>query len=272
MSTSAPFTSFTTLAELLEQLGDVPPIRVVMAPAPGTATEADLLESHDLADRLCELVDATLVDKHDCFYEGSAAELLDRLGIGPERVRLKPAPGTATEKDLLDLWDHERVLCELVDGTLVEKVMGHLEGYLAGWIAHILWDHVEPRDTGYVAGADAMMRIAPHLVRIPDVSYITWETLGARKIPNTPVPRLRPDLSIEVIGEGNTWSEMEKKLDEYFDAGVPLVWYVYPEDRTVRVFTSPDEAVTLGLDGTLDGGALLPGFALPVARIFERLS
>ena len=65
---------------------------------------------------------------------------------------------------------------------------------------------------------------------------------------------------------------MEKKLYEYFDAGVPLVWYVYPETWTVRVFTSPDEAVTLTEQDTLDGGEILPGFVLPVARIFERLA
>ena len=202
----------------------------------------------------------------------TVAELLDRLGVEPERVRYKPALGTATEQDLLDLWERERKLCELVDGTLVEKIMGHREGYLAWWIGVLLGEYLAMNDLGYGTGPDGMMKIAPHLVRIPDVSFISWETLGAREVPDTPIPDLRPDLAIEVISEGNRPKEMEKKLHEYFDAGVPLVWYVDPEARTVRAFTAPDEAVTLGLDGTLDGGDVLPGFVLPVARIFERLA
>lgn len=202
----------------------------------------------------------------------TVAELLDRLGVPPERVRLKPAIGTATEQDVLDVWARERKLCELVEGTLVEKTVGARESYLAWRIGHLLGIYLDHNDIGYGLSSDGMMRIAPHLVRIPDVSFVSWETLGAREVPDTPIPRLRPDLAIEVISEGNRPKEMENKLHEYFDAGVPLVWYVYPETRTVHVFTSPDEAVTLGINGTLDGGDVLPGFVLPVARIFERLA
>ncbi len=202
----------------------------------------------------------------------TVAELLDRLGVGPERVRLKPAPGTATEQDVLDIWGRERKLCELVEGTLVEKTVGYLEGCLASWIGHLIYEYLERNDIGLCAGPDGLMRIAPHLVRIPDVSFTSWQTIGARETPKAPIPDLRPDLAVEVLSEGNRPKEMEKKLHEYFEAGVPLVWYVDPEDRTVRVFTSPDEVVTLGVDGTLDGGDVLPGFVLPVARIFERLA
>ena len=60
------------------------------------------------------------------------ADLLEQLGdIVPSRVRLHPAPGEATEDDLLYLHDHEDRLFELVEGTLVEKAMGYLESMLA---------------------------------------------------------------------------------------------------------------------------------------------
>ena len=200
------------------------------------------------------------------------AELLDRLGVGPERVRFKPAPGTATEQDVLDIWAREKKLCELVDGVLVEKTMGARESYLAWRIGYLLGVFLEQNDIGFGLSSDGMMRIAPHLVRIPDISFISWETLGAREVPDIAVPDIRPDLAIEVISEGNRPKEMQVKLREYFDAGVPLVWYVYPEDRTIHAFTAPDQKVTLTEADTLDGGAVLPGFALPVSRVFERLA
>jgi len=62
----------------------------------------------------------------------TVADLLDRLGgVPPERVRWRPVPGSATEKDVIDAVCHEDRLCELVDGTLVEKAMGFRESALA---------------------------------------------------------------------------------------------------------------------------------------------
>ena len=52
-----------TMAELLEQLGDVPPERVLVRPAPGAATAQDVIRLQDRYGRLCELVDGVLVEK-----------------------------------------------------------------------------------------------------------------------------------------------------------------------------------------------------------------
>jgi hypothetical protein len=62
----------------------------------------------------------------------NVADLLAQLGdIPAERVRISPAPGTATEQDVIDIEAQEDRLCELVDGVLVEKVMGYFELRLA---------------------------------------------------------------------------------------------------------------------------------------------
>src|SRR5437773_2496506 len=89
------------------------------------------------------------------------ADLVHRLGDIPlKRIRMKPLPGKATEKDLLKLLDGpNRILCELVDGTLVEKVMGRLEGYLAARLIWFLSTFVEATDLGAVFGADSPFRM-----------------------------------------------------------------------------------------------------------------
>ena len=82
------------------------------------------------------------------------------------------------------------------------------------------------------------------------------------------IPTVAPDLVVEVLSKGNTRREMVRKLDEYFRAGVRLVWYVDPKSRTVRVYTTPDDSVVLSEDQHLDGGDVLPGFTLSIRDWF----
>jgi Uma2 family endonuclease len=168
---------------------------------------------------------------------------------------------------------HDRTdrLYELVDGTLVEKVMGYPEGFLAAELIKRLGWFIDQHDLGILAGADATMRLMPGLVRLPDLSFVSWEKLPGRQVPTDPIPKLAPDLAVEVLSKGNTPKEMKRKLREYFFSGVRLVWFVSPLRRTVEVFTAPDQSRTLTEDQTLDGGDVLPGFALPLRELFARL-
>jgi Uma2 family endonuclease len=200
------------------------------------------------------------------------ADLLAQLGgIAPARVRFRPPPGVATEKDVLDVQAREGRLCELVDGVLVEKGMGFRESLLAGALIEALRGFVRPRNLGLVTGEAGMVRLASGLVRIPDVAFIAWERLPDRRVPTAPIPGLVPDLAVEVLSESNTEAEMTRKRREYFAAGVRLVWYVDPEMRTVEVYTTPDECTTLHAAHTLEGDTVLPGFALPLRELFAEL-
>jgi Uma2 family endonuclease len=197
-------------------------------------------------------------------------DLLRNLGgISPGRVRLKPTPGKATERDLIRLNDTTDRLYELVDGTLVEKVMGYPESTLALHIGSLIKDFLRVHDLGLLAGADGGMRLMPGLVRMPDLSFVSWDRLPQRGvIPMEPIAGLAPDLAVEVLSKGNPRGEVKRKVREYFLSGVSLVWLVNMRKRTVTVHTAPDVSVTLTEEGTLDGGAALPGLALPVREIF----
>ncbi len=201
----------------------------------------------------------------------TVADLLERLGSVPaNRVRLHPHPGTATVQDVITIEARENRLCELVDGVLVEKPMGFYESRLAIALSYFLEDFLTLHNLGIVAGADGMIRLAPRLVRIPDVSFISWKRLPKRKIPREPVPHLVPDLAVEVLSESNTEAEMKRKIREYFDAGVQLVWLIDPETRTAEVYTAPDQSTLLREKQFLDGGTVLPGFRLLIRKLFVR--
>jgi Uma2 family endonuclease len=200
------------------------------------------------------------------------ADLLEQLGdIAPERVRLRPPPGTATEQDVLEVHARTGRLCELVDGVLVEKGMGFRESLLACVLITLLSNFVRPRNLGLVTGESGMMRLAAGLVRIPDVAFISWERLPDRRVPSEPIPGLAPDIAIEVLSQSNTRREMARKRQEYFAAGVWLVWQVDPVTRTVEVYTTPEQYTLLHETDTLEGGAALPGFVLALREVFAEL-
>jgi Uma2 family endonuclease len=200
----------------------------------------------------------------------TVADLYRRFGpIAFERIRHNPPPGSGTVDDVVRLNDHEDRLYELVDGILVEKTVGLEESIIAINIGTLLINFVRPRGLGAVAGADGTLQLDINLVRIPDVSFSSWERMPGGKIPKEPIPLLVPDLTVEVISGSNTPKEMAEKLREYFEKGVRLVWYVRPRSRVVDVYTRPDHFTRLTASMRLDGGDVLPGFSVQVSELFE---
>ena len=212
---------------------------------------------------------ATVAD--NAFDAETIGDLLKRLGgVAPNRVRLRPWPGTATEADVIAIEASENRLFELIDGVLVEKSMGYSESRFAILLGHHIETYLEANDLGVLAGAGGMLRITFRRVRIPDVSFISWARIPDPKVLDQPVPDLVPDLAVEILSPGNTRHEMALKLRDYFAAGVRLVWYVDPPARTARAFTSPETWTDLGPDDALDGGDVLPGFHLGMRQWFDR--
>jgi Uma2 family endonuclease len=201
----------------------------------------------------------------------STAALAQRLAVPSQRIRLVPAPGTATVADVIHVQDHEGVSCELIDGTLVEKTVGLLESGLGMFLGRLLGEFVDSHNLGIVTGMDGTFELMPHLVRIPDVAFTSWDRLPGRRYPTAPVPAIAPNLAVEVLSRSNTPGEMALKRRDYFAAGVELVWEVDPPSRMVAVYTSPTAMRTLTVADTLDGAPVLPGFAVGVDAVFAEL-
>jgi Uma2 family endonuclease len=202
----------------------------------------------------------------------TVADLLERLGgIPPERVRFQPLPGTATEQDAIGVsGNRDHHLCELIDGTLVERAMGTREALLASLVVYYFWTYLDENDLGIALGADGMLRLWPGRIRIADAAFISWEKLPADELPPQRVATISPDLAVEVLSEGNTAAEMAQKLKDFFQAGTRLAWIIDPKSRTAEVYTSPTECKHVGRSGTLLGADVLPGFKLPLSKLFAR--
>lgn len=173
---------------------------------------------------------------------------------------------------MLAKYDRDNRLFELVEGTLVEKAMGFYEGRLAAVLIHFIEEYLEQNDLGVAVAPNAMMRLAPGLVRMPDVSFVTWSRFPTREVPRDPIASLAPDLVVEVLSGSNTRAEMERKTREYFAAGARRVWLIDPGTETARAYTSPRRFTVVEKDGVLDGGDVLPGFQIKLAVLFQRAS
>jgi Uma2 family endonuclease len=201
-------------------------------------------------------------------------EVQTRLGDVPvHRILSFPAPGTATANDLLDPQITRGKGVELVDGILVRKPMGFREDYIAILLIRALGRHLDVHNLGALCGSQGLIRFMPNLVRLPDVTFTRWDSADDPadiEDPDTAFLDVTPDLVVEVLSESNTRREMQIKLGEYATAGVKLVWYVDPDAKTVTVYPKGRERgkKVLGTGDTLDGGKVLPGFALPVADLF----
>lgn len=201
--------------------------------------------------------------------EWTMADVQTRLtGFPADRIRTYPSPGTATEEDLLAAESRSNRICELIDGTLVEKTMASIESALAAALIHFLYLFADTRRLGMVLVPDGMLKILPGQIRVPDVSFIRWERFPGRRPFNLPIFPVAPDLAIEFLSANNTAIEMDRKLRDYFAAGVRLVWYIEPRTRTARAYTTADQWAEIGLADSLSGGDVLPGFALPLAELF----
>jgi Uma2 family endonuclease len=192
-------------------------------------------------------------------------------GFPPNRIRSYPSPGTATEADVLEAEARSGRICELIDGTLVEKVMASLESGLAAELIYFIRRYLEVNDLGMLLTGDGLLRILPAQIRAPDVSFIRWERFVGRKPPKAAIYAVAPDLAVEILSEGNTPEEMDRRLREYFQAGVRLVWYIEPKTRTARAYTAPQDWTEIGPNDSLLGGDVLPGFQLTLAQLFARV-
>jgi len=113
------------------------------------------------------------------------------------------------------------------------------------------------------------MRLAPGLIRIPDIAFVSWKRLNDCRPPSAAIAPFGPELAIEVLSKGNTKKEMADKLVDYFNAGARLVWYIDPKARTVTVHEAPGRVTVLRGEDRLTGGDVLPGFEVSIVALLD---
>ncbi len=102
-------------------------------------------------------------------------------------------------------------------------------------------------------------------MRIPDIAYFTKEQIKQGRVNQE---NIVPEFMMEIISDNDTVGEVENKLNEYFKAGVQVVWLIFPDSQSVHVYTSR-QTVKICLENDIcSASPVLPDFEISVADIF----
>lgn len=158
---------------------------------------------------------------------------------------------------------------ELENGGVVEMPSpGELHGVVCWLIAHVLGNYLFSRGGGYLCTNDTglIVRRSPDTVRGPDILvFLTTKTVQQM---NRGFADEVPAAVVEVFSPSDKPGQLNRRIAQYHKRGVPLVWVVYPEDRTVDVHRPGRAADSLTEGDELAGGDVLPDFRCRVADLF----
>jgi len=161
-------------------------------------------------------------------------------------------------------------LCELVRGERRmmtpagydhSRIVGRLHTWLGAFALQHGLGEVMPADAGFLLSRN------PDTLRAPDVSFIRTERLTPER--EGPFFPGAPDLAVEVISPNDRSGEIDEKVQDWLHHGCQVVWLVNPKWRTVTIYRSDTDIQTLTEADTLEEPTLLPGFSLPVGKVFD---
>ncbi len=184
-----------------------------------------------------------------------------------------PYPMTVDELHALpdDGWAYE-----LVRGVLVRMPLSSFGASSVGYrLGGRLSVYVEDNGLDVVTGEQGGYRLDPaHPLETelaPDVAFVRADRLPSPASPDyyKRAPQLAPDLAVEVASENQFAPGMATKAITYLTFGTRLVWIIWPRYKRVDVWHPGDDTPTsLGVEDTLDGEGVVPGFTYPIARLF----
>jgi Uma2 family endonuclease len=172
------------------------------------------------------------------------------------------------EPEDLDLY-HDVGLVELVDGRILEKTVSSVASLVANRLKRYLDAWAVERNAGevFVEATFRCFDFAPKQIRRPDVAYVSAEKLAGYGYQDPHFPML-PDLACEVLSANDRVDDLEARMANFREAGVPRFWVVSPIYRWIRIHRDDGGVVQLYGDDRILDDEVLPGFTPTVNEIF----
>ncbi len=193
---------------------------------------------------------------------------VELISTPAQAVLDRPAARLVTGQELAALGDLSR--CELIGGRIVPmSPTSDKHGSYELNFGVALRAFVQAHQLGKVRVGEVGIYTGrqPDTVRAADVLFISNERYARRKSPS--YLDVAPELVVEILSPGDSWSEVMQKLREYFAIGVRLVWVADPQARCVYAYRTLTNMREFTENDELPGEDVLPGFSVKVATLFE---
>ena len=100
--------------------------------------------------------------------------------------------------------------------------------------------------------------------RIPDLAYFTDAQIQATRSGTKVVPAF----VIELVSDSESFDDVEKKIQDYYDAGVQVVWYINPKSKRIHNYTSPKNVMICADNDVCTAAPALLDFKFEVKELF----
>jgi len=129
---------------------------------------------------------------------------------------------------------------ELIDGVLIEMPPVNVpHGRVTMRLGSRVLAHADANDLGHVyTEVGFILRRNPDRLRAPDIAFVRKDRIPPEGKPSQGFWEFVPDLVVEVISPGDAPGEVQLKIREWIEAGVRLLWAVYPDTWTITVMRS----------------------------------
>ena len=205
-----------------------------------------------------------------------------RVYVAPANMRY--SPGASREqviplKPLGEFWSDDELLTlgtdsdtkhELRDGKVVAMPpAGYKHGAVIARLLAAVATHVYRHRLGEVFDGQTGFRLSMDHCFAPDVSFVSRERLKLIAPGGDRLIHGSPDLAVEVLSPSDSITKTEKKIALYLTHGAQLAWMIDPKNKTCRIYRQAGQFELLRGDRILSGNSILPGFRLPLSRIFS---
>jgi Uma2 family endonuclease len=166
---------------------------------------------------------------------------------------------------------HDREGCEFVDGEWIEKTMSSKSDRVGVNLIGALGLFVDQHRLGLAFGPECGYQIfgdEPKRLRKPDVSFVRSGVLPDDTAPDGNLTVV-PELAVEVVSPNEEAVALNQKIIEYLQAGVKLIWVIYPRTRFVEIFRPDGSANWVGAGGKLSGENIVQGFEITFESLFR---